>query len=139
MTTRSWIQCGLLLFGLGGILACDRTPPPSPTYPVTGRVVFNEGGNPSDGQIEFRSTGAESIAARGQIQADGSFSLNAIVNNKNVEGTAEGEHAVTFIPGAGSGPGGQSAIAPVNLTEKLKVKSDGANNFTIKIAKPKGS
>ena len=136
MTPKTWIHCGLLLIGLAGILACDNTPPPPKTYPVKGKVVFNEGGAPSDGLIEFRSV-ADSVSARGKVEPDGSFSLTTIANNKTLQGTIEGEHAVTYIPGVGKDAMGQSNLPPVNGTEKVKVKADGGNDFTIKLARPK--
>ena len=131
MPSKTWIQCGLLLVGLGGILACDKTPPPPKTYPVKGKIVFIEGGAPAEGHVEFRSTGADAVVAYGKVGPDGSFSLNTSASNKSLEGTVEGEHTVTY------NAGGQGNLLPSVAAEKYKVKADGVNELTIKVAKPK--
>ena len=114
--------------------ACNSLPPPPKTYPVKGKIVFLDGGSPSEGTVEFRC--AEPFTAIGQVQPDGTFKLETLASNTKVDGAVEGEHTVTFISGVGKEQG-QSALRPSQAAEKYKVKA-GDNEFVIKVAKPKG-
>ena len=134
MTRRAWSPVCLLIVLLVGMAACNTLPPPPKTYPVKGKVVFIEGGSPTEGTIEFRST-TESVTAMGRVQTDGTFTLETLASNTKVEGAVEGEHTVTFISGVGKEQG-QSALTPSLAEEKYKVKA-GDNNITVKVAKPK--
>src|SRR5437879_7338710 len=120
MTCRAWLRGCLLIVMLLGMAACDRLPPPPKTYPVKGKVVFVEGGSPTEGDIEFKSA-TEPFVAKGRIQADGSFTLETLASNTKVAGAVEGEHTVTFISGVGKEQG-QSSLTPSQASEKYKVK-----------------
>lgn len=77
--------CASLFIGCG-----PRNPP---TFPVQGRVQFEDGSVAEIGSVEFRSmTGSERMTARGKIEKDGSFTLS------------------TFEPGDGALPGDHQVI-----------------------------
>ena len=63
------------------------------TYPVTGKVTFEDGSPVKFGQIEFQSS-QHPITARGTIQRDGTFSLGTYTEN---DGAVAGEHSVVII------------------------------------------
>lgn len=61
-----------------------------PTYPVEGKVVFENGEACQLGTIEFRSLD-QLVSARGKIEKDGSFKLSTWEPN---DGAVEGKHQV---------------------------------------------
>jgi hypothetical protein len=73
------------------------------TFPVQGRVEFEDGSVAEIGSVEFRSmTGTERMTARGKIEKDGSFTLS------------------TFEPGDGALPGDHQVIVQqMVITEGL--------------------
>ncbi len=75
------------------VLGCGPNHPK--TYPVQGRVFFDDGRNVEQGSVEFRldsESDSQRTVARGKINPDGSFSLS------------------TFEPGDGALPGKYKVI-----------------------------
>ena len=80
-----------LIFVMAIILAvgCNRGPR---TYPVNGKVVFDDGSPLTTGGVvfsELMSTDAAGTNARGAIDAEGNFQLTTFNNN---DGVLPGEH-----------------------------------------------
>ena len=63
------------------------------TFPVSGKVVFEDGGYPMFGDIEFYEP-TKQINARGKIARDGTFSLGTYEKD---DGAVEGNHKVVII------------------------------------------
>jgi hypothetical protein len=78
------------LLSLSLIAGCGPQNPT--TYPVQGRVEFEDGSVAEIGNVEFRSmTGNERMTARGKIENDGSFILSTFETG---DGALPGEHQV---------------------------------------------
>lgn len=61
-------------------------------YPVSGTVEFRDGSPATFGSIEFRSESEPVVVARGKINRDGAFSVDA----SGRTGTVEGWHTVAI-------------------------------------------
>ncbi len=82
---------GCIALSLITVLGCDSKVPA--TYPVQGRVSFDDGTVVEQGTVEFRlDAGSDRIVARGKIGTDGTFSMS------------------TFQPGDGALPGTHQVI-----------------------------
>lgn len=80
----------LFLLSLNLITGCGPRNPA--TYPVQGRVEFEDGSVVEIGSVEFRSmTGNERMTARGKIEKDGSFTLSTFEPG---DGALAGDHQV---------------------------------------------
>ncbi len=82
------VACRISLVALLSVFGCGPNLPK--TYPVQGRVFFEDGKNVEQGSVEFRldsASDSQRTVARGKINPDGSFSLS------------------TFEPGDGALPG----------------------------------
>ncbi len=89
---RNSIKIGLLIFLIpcGLQLGCSGK---IKTYPVTGKVTFEDGSPVKFGQIEFQSS-QHPITARGKIQRDGTFMLGTYAET---DGAVAGEHSVVIV------------------------------------------
>ncbi|MBL8873089.1 MAG: carboxypeptidase regulatory-like domain-containing protein [Planctomycetaceae bacterium] len=88
---RYWsYRVGLLSLSLfiAAIMGCGPSHPP--TYPVVGKVVFENGEACQLGTIEFRSLD-HLVSARGKIEKDGSFKLSTWEPD---DGAVAGKHQV---------------------------------------------
>ena len=68
------------------------------TYKVTGTVTYPGGKPVAGGAIQFMPVGDSSFLARGDIQDDGSYSLDMVKDNERKSGAPEGEYRVTVVP-----------------------------------------
>lgn len=73
------------------LIGCDDGRPA--TYPVAGKVVFEDGGSPVFGDVEFFEP-SQKINARGKIERDGSFSLGTYADS---DGAVAGQHKVVIL------------------------------------------
>jgi hypothetical protein len=64
-----------------------------PTYPVNGKVVFEDGTSPQFGTVEFLND-AHQLNARGEIANDGTFSVSTFEDG---DGAVEGTHRIAII------------------------------------------
>jgi hypothetical protein len=107
------------------------------TYPVSGKVLQADGKPMTGGVVQFVPKNNLDVTTSGEIQADGSFTLSTVAENKKVTGATEGPHTVTVLPPVQSQKSEQGSAPPaILIPEAYTVKSDGENNFTINI--PKG-
>jgi hypothetical protein len=90
MTGERWMALGIASAFLVG---CGSQPQ---TFPVHGRVVFEDGTPVRFGSIETLSVD-QRVNARGTIGPDGTFSLTTYENN---DGAVPGEHRVAIIQAA---------------------------------------
>lgn len=87
----------LIGFGLGGLLGCGVAPPR--THPIKGRVVL-AGRDPlqlAGGHVEAVLADDHRIQAMGEIQPDGSFTLETVYNGETLEGAREGEYQARIV------------------------------------------
>ena len=82
------VIAGLMLLG---VLGCGSGQ--LPAYPVEGNVVFQDGGWPMFGTIEFYNQ-EHKINARGKLNRDGKFTLTTY---KEGDGAIAGKHKVVII------------------------------------------
>lgn len=80
------------------VAGCHKGPPPPPTYPATGQVVYRDGRPVQGGIIEFRSEKDSSLTISADIAQDGGFTLSTIYGNRNLAGAIEGRCQVTVTP-----------------------------------------
>jgi hypothetical protein len=78
----------LLIFALVGCNSDQHS-----TFPVSGVVKFEDGGNPMFGDIEFYNE-AKQVNARGKLNRDGTFTLGTYAVD---DGAVEGDHEVVII------------------------------------------
>jgi len=87
-----WLRNGLPVLLLCGSLLVGCGPRNPATFPVQGRVEFEDGSVAEIGSVEFRSmTGNERMTARGKIEKDGSFTLSTFELG---DGALPGDHQV---------------------------------------------
>lgn len=101
---------GMLSTGLG----CNAKPSIElpPTYPVRGTVVRKSGEMVSKGAVQFRSLADTNVSALGELQSDGTFTLQTMFGSELVPGAVEGQHEVTVIPVVEGNHGRNSVLLP---------------------------
>ena len=115
---------------------CDSDGAPGPrTHEVTGQVIYANGSALMGGAITFTLASDPSIAASGDIAADGAFTLYTIVGSQRFVGAVEGEHRVTIIPAMGAD---QKFVSVRLKTNMIKVEAK-ENHFKIEIEKDPNS
>jgi hypothetical protein len=126
----------LLIVGLAGSLGCGGPEPTMPaTYPVTGKVVSEDGKPMTGGVISFQSIADPSLTMSGDIQFDGTFTLRTFQGDTQVPGIPPGDYQVSVMPLAGD-QATSPPVEPILLPKKYTVKP-GENNFTITLPPPK--
>jgi hypothetical protein len=120
------LACSAAVAGCGGGGASAPQ-----TFPVKGKVVYKEGGQPMNGgSVQFVAATDANLNALGDIGADGSFTLSSFVANKKQAGAAEGSYKATITPPMGAD---QSTAPPVTLDGPFKVTAAGPNDFTLTV------
>ena len=66
---------------------------PIPTYPVNGKVLFEDGTSPQFGTVEFLND-EHQLNARGEIAKDGTFTVSTF---QDEDGAVEGTHRIAII------------------------------------------
>ena len=88
---RDW--CPLAFVACTAVLAVGCSSDRLPTYPVTGRVVFQDGSTVRAGSIELKSR-EYGVQARGEIGDDGTFRLTTY---RDDDGAVEGVHDCVVV------------------------------------------
>jgi hypothetical protein len=124
---------GLLLLGATG---CGS----GGTYPVQGKVVFQDGTPLKGGIVVFESVDHAHIIARGDIAPDGTFELGT---KKPGDGALAGKHRVLVAPLLPSNVKESKGPRPIHPrfenfeTSKLVLTVEKRDNdFTIHVEKP---
>jgi hypothetical protein len=93
------IRAAVVLVGVSlmGFLGCDLSAPQ--TYPVMGKVEFvgRDMRQLAGGHVEAALVGDLSIQASGEIQEDGSFTLEMIYDGKALSGARPGEYQARIV------------------------------------------
>lgn len=111
------------------VAGCGQAPPR--LHPVGGVVVTRTGRPMTGATVEFRSVADPALAAIGEVQPDGTFTLATRVGNRRLPGAVAGPHHVTVIPPM-SGAKARS-VQPTQLAAPLTVQADTANHFTLPV------
>jgi hypothetical protein len=114
-----------------------------PTYEVTGKVVFSDGGPLPGGWIIFESP-EHKKAARGVVETDGTFRLGTY---EQEDGAVAGRQLVAITPASPQGIDPDKSTAPPVIDPKyshmdtsgveVEVLPDGENEFTITVERPR--
>ena len=123
---------GLLVFGLA-IVGCSSGSSMPKTYKVTGTVTYPGGKPVAGGAIQFMPVGDSSFLARGDIQDDGSYSLDMVKDNERKSGAPEGEYRVTVVPPI---PPDQRTTPPFELPKTVRVEARD-NQIPIEVTRKK--
>ena len=124
-----WCAAMVLLMAVGG---CDRGPQ---TFPVHGKVVWNNGQPWKGGTVQFTAVADPQQVATGEIAADGTFSLVTHfvsgVNARTKPGAVAGEHHVYLDePAPQVDTDGVVIIKPIVVPKAYRVETKD-NDFTI--------
>jgi hypothetical protein len=118
---------GLVLLAAAG---CSREKPTLPeTYPVHGKVVFQDGQSAAGGSVTFESETDATVSTVGTIDADGTFTLRSFKVGVRAPGAIAGPHRVTIVDKA----------ATIRSVPGVYVVKPGDNDFTLTIPKVAGS
>ena len=128
-----------LVIALGVIVSgCSRTgPKPPKTYPVKGKVLYEDGRPYGPGMIEFRSK-SQPFNSVGEIQTDGSFTLSTLNDREKLGGAIEGDCTVALIPPQPADRANRKGSLPMMITlpETYAIKPQ-ENDFAITLKGPK--
>ena len=91
---------GVLVLAIGVLTQIGCGPKRPPTYPVKGKLVFEDGTSPRFGEIEFYNA-EEKINARGRIERDGTFTVGTFAEN---DGAVAGTHQIVIIQQVAESP-----------------------------------
>lgn len=137
---RSLAAC----FLIGTLIPFSSCSESAKTYPVEGKVAFNDGAPLTAGVVEFEAenAGSKRPNARGEIQADGTYRLTTFQDG---DGAMEGSYRVIVVPervviSNMSGPPPKMPIHPRFMSYdssglQFTVKS-GPNQFNIAVERP---
>ena len=123
---------GLLAVGILTVGGCGGVEPPANLPKLYGAVgtVNRPGGEAiTGGTVQFQSVDQPEHVALAEIQPDGSFKLQTIVDGNKFTGAVEGPQRVTFLPMNSQSP---TAEQPHTFTELFVIKPE-QNQFTITI------
>jgi len=112
------------------------------TYKVTGKVVFPDGSPLKGGWIILESP-KEGLAARGVIDADGTFQVGTYSQS---DGAVAGKQLVAITPATPDGYDPDRGVAPPTIHQRLmhmdtsgleiEVKPGGENHIKITVERP---
>jgi hypothetical protein len=120
---------GVVLLGLAG---CHATHLPK-TYPVSGKVVYQDGQPVTGGMVQFRPARHAGLTTVGEIQPDGHFALTTVYKSQRLDGAIEGKHEVTVMPAIQE----RQPVAWLGVVEHIYRVTPGENYFTIEVKRPR--
>jgi hypothetical protein len=128
MSMKGW---GVLLIVGCLVAGCGKDAPALKTYAVKGQVVYQEDGRPmTAGSVEFESTTDAGRGCRGDLDAEGRFTLSTLAaGNKKQAGAAEGKYRVTVLPAQDS----KQMAQPIALPGTYEVRPNDDNDFVLKV------
>jgi hypothetical protein len=123
------ITATLLLLGLGGCSATPPREPAPPIFPVSGQVVL-PGGKPfPGGVIHLVTRNYPTFAITGNIDSDGSFRVETIVEGQRLRGAPPGPCQVMLSPPLKGDLSGLKTYQPT----RDQVVQEGENHFRIEV------
>jgi hypothetical protein len=102
------------------------------TYPAGGSVVYKGGVPMKGGSIQFTTLSDPLLRIFGEIQLDGTFTLQTLKDKARSSGAPEGEYQVIVIPPL---QGEHRGVPPINLPKPYKVEAKD-NQFKIELNVP---
>lgn len=128
MCLRSSVVLVLLMLLVG----CQKPAPPAiETHAVTGTVTFKDGSPLSGGTIQFMSVADSTLNMSATTGPDGSFTLQTVHGNQNLQGAIAGPCQVMLVyPQSGT-----PIPNIVTLPRPYEVRPE-QNNFEIKLDLP---
>ena len=86
---------GWVLVLLACLAGCGKQPAPLPeTYPVHGKVTYEDGMPVTDGVVTFSPSADPSITSKGSIAGDGTYRLTTIRSGLRADGGVPGPNRV---------------------------------------------
>ena len=80
------------------LIGCASPTQPIPTtYPVHGRVTYEDGTPVTDGLVQFHPDASLSVATTGKIQSDGAYSLTTMRDGLRAEGALPGPNRAIVL------------------------------------------
>lgn len=125
----SYQWMALILVGALCTIGCEKRAAPLPqTYPVRGKVVFEDGTPLTSGMVQFQPDSESSVITNGNIQNDGTFELRTIRDGLRAPGAVAGANRVTVT----SMGDGQRGMVMYTFPDRFVVEQRD-NEFTLKI------
>ena len=103
------------------------------TYPAKGKVVYADGQPMTGGVVQFQPEKDAGASILADVGKDGTFSLYTLFDGKKTTGAVAGSYRILAIPPLGA----DQAVHPVQLPDLYTVQSDGGNDFTLTIPRPR--
>lgn len=133
---RGWHSSSVLLAAVTMVLTTvagcqDNNGRPIPkTYPVRGKLEDKNGAAVTNaGRIEFQTRSELYHTVLGMAEADGTFSMYTLSNDKKYDGATEGVHQV-FVVLVNKSTGEETRVPVADCTVQ-----PGENNLTIVVEK----
>jgi hypothetical protein len=115
------------------VAGCGSPGPTLPqTYPAGGSVVYKGGTPMRGGSIQLTTSADPLLRILGEIQPDGTFTLNTLKDKAKAAGAPEGEYQVIVLPPL---QGEHRGVPPINLPRPYKVEPR-ENRFKIELNVP---
>ena len=150
MFVRLGVRAALIvLFAAAG---CSKKSTLPKTFPVHGKVVFQDGQPVTAGIVRFLpridfATVNDVFSAVGNIQPDGTFTLSTFKPDVKAAGAVVGEHHVVVEPESAAPPVSQPSSQPLAASSSsamfprveypdLYTVKPGDNEFTLKVPYP---
>ena len=93
----------------------------SKTFPVTGKVFGRDGKPLTGGMVQFQHTTDLTLTVTGEIQPDGSFTLQTIKGKQVLPGAIEGEYTATAMLPI---PAGEHAPPrPITFPQTIRIEA----------------
>jgi len=101
-------------------------------YKVTGSVTYVGGRPVAGGAVQFAPLADTSFSVSGDINDDGTFTLQTVKGNERVSGAPEGEYRVTILFPI---PADQRTVPPIVLPKNYRIEAKD-NEFPIEVSLP---
>jgi hypothetical protein len=120
----------LLTAALLCTVGCSKRPSLPKTYPVRGKVVFQDGRPVRGGAVWFKPQHDPNVTTSGEIKSDGTFALTSSMAGGHSAGAIAGPHRVTVVAAL---EGRSHTLATPHLKRSSASKSGAAPSPTTKV------
>ncbi len=97
---------------------CNQTSEMPPTYPASGKVVYQDGKPMSGGVVQFQAEKDDGTTTVGETDDRGHFALRTLKGNRNKEGAQEGIYRVTILPPQSDD---HQIVPPIEMKETIAI------------------